>query len=112
MCTISCARPKHFLARPIIVVIVLAPVLVYALEMTHASFPSQPTKCSAPFLVSSIQMTHHIFSFLHIYQRLTSMHASKVCFHSHVCDQDAPWIVTHCLAHPYPYMAEMCLPLI
>jgi hypothetical protein len=42
------ARPKYFLIGPIIVVIVLAPilahVLVYAIEMTHASFPSQPAK--------------------------------------------------------------------
>jgi hypothetical protein len=45
------ARPKHFLVGSIIIGIVLAHVLVYLLEMTHASFPSQPTKCSAPFLV-------------------------------------------------------------
>jgi hypothetical protein len=57
------ARPKHFLVQPIIVIIVLPPVLVYALEMTIASFPSQPAKCSAPFLVSSLQITHHVFFF-------------------------------------------------
>jgi hypothetical protein len=48
----DCARPKHFLVRPIIIVIVLAPVLIYALKMTRASFFSQPAKCYAPFLVS------------------------------------------------------------
>jgi hypothetical protein len=40
----GCARPKHFLIGPIIIVVVLVPVvarvLVYALEMTRASFPS------------------------------------------------------------------------
>jgi hypothetical protein len=66
------ARPKHFLVGPIIIVIVLAPVLVYALEMTHASFPSQHAKCSAPFL----QITHHVFSFSRIYEPLTSIDAS------------------------------------
>jgi hypothetical protein len=95
-------RPKYFLVRPIIIAIVLAHVLVYALEMTLASFPSQPTKCSTPFLVSGLRLTNHVFSFSHSYRRLTSMHASKVCFHSHMCVQDAPWIVTHSLAHPYP----------
>jgi hypothetical protein len=50
----GCARPKHFLVGPIIIVIVLAPVLVYALEMTRASFPSQLAKCFAPFLVSCL----------------------------------------------------------
>jgi hypothetical protein len=35
----GCARPKHFLVGTIIVVIVLATILVYDLEMTHASFP-------------------------------------------------------------------------
>jgi hypothetical protein len=83
------ARLKHFLVGPIIVVIVLAPVLtpvvVYAIEMTCTSFPSQPIKCSAPFLVSFLQITHHVFSFFCSYQPLTSMHASKVCFHSYVC---------------------------
>jgi hypothetical protein len=50
----GCARLKHFLVRPKIVVIVPTHVLVYALEMTRASFPSQPAKCSAPFLVSCL----------------------------------------------------------
>jgi hypothetical protein len=54
----ECPRSKHFFVRPIIVVIVLAPilalVLVYAFEMSLASFPSQPTKCSASFFVSSL----------------------------------------------------------
>jgi hypothetical protein len=97
----GCARPKHFLVQPIIIVIVLAPVLVYALEMTHAYFPSQPEKCSASFIVSCLQITHYVFSFSRSYQWLTSMHASKVCFDSHVCVEVAPWIVTHSLAHPY-----------
>jgi hypothetical protein len=59
----GCARPKHFLAGLVIVVIMLAHILVYALEMTQASFSSQPAKCSAPFLVSWLQITHHVFSF-------------------------------------------------
>jgi hypothetical protein len=50
----GCARPKHFLIGPIIVVIVLAHVLVYAIGMSLASFPSQPAKCSTPFLLSSL----------------------------------------------------------
>jgi hypothetical protein len=48
----GCARPNHFHVWPIIIVIVLAPVLVYVLEMTLASFLSQPAKCSTPFLLS------------------------------------------------------------
>jgi hypothetical protein len=71
----GCARPKDFLVQPIIIVIVRAPVLVYALEMTHAYFPSQPEKCSASFIVSCLQITHYVFSISRSYQWLTSMHA-------------------------------------
>jgi hypothetical protein len=53
------ARPKHVIVWPIIVVIVLAPILVHAL----ASFAFQSAKCSAPFHVSDLQITHHVFFF-------------------------------------------------
>jgi hypothetical protein len=95
-------RPKHFLVQPIIVVIVLTHVLVDVIEMTRASFSSQPTKYSAHVLVSCLQIMHLVISFSYSYHQLTSMHASKVYFHSHLCIQNAPWIVMHSLAHPYP----------